>query len=66
MVLIADLADPKDGEVAVLDGTAEAERLVETCVQAGYSPQRIRVFAGAEMEAQISQRALPRECAGGN
>ncbi len=56
IVLIADPADPKHGEVTVLDGTAEAERLVETCLQAGYSPERIRVFAGAEMEAQISQR----------
>ena len=56
VVLIADLPDPKHGEVAVLDGTAEAERLVETCLQLGYSPERIRVFAGAEMEAQISER----------
>ena len=56
IVLIADRADPKHGEVAVLDGTAEAERLVETCLEAGYGPERIRVFAGAEIEAQISQR----------
>jgi hypothetical protein len=56
IVLIADRDDPKHGEVAVLESTAEAERLVETCLEAGYDPERIRVFAGAEMEAQISQR----------
>lgn len=56
IVLIADREDPKHGEVALLESTAEAERLVETCLEAGYDPERIRVFAGAEMEAQISQR----------
>ncbi len=56
IVLIADPADPKYGEVTVVDSTAEAERLVETFLEAGYDRERIRVFAGAEMEAQISQR----------
>ena len=56
IVLMADRDDPKHGEVAVLASTAEAERLVETCLEAGYDPERIRVFAGAEIEAQISQR----------
>ena len=56
IVLMADRDDPKHGEVAVLESTTEAERLVETCLEAGYDPQRIRVFGGSEIKAQISQR----------
>ncbi len=56
IVLIVDAADSKYGEVAVLDSTAEAERLVETFLESGYDPERIRAFAGAEMEARVSQR----------
>ena len=56
IVLIADAADSKCGEVAVLDSTAEAERLVETFLESDYDPARIRAFAGTEMEAAVSQR----------
>ena len=56
IVLIADAANSKYGEVAVLESTAEAERLVETFLESGYDPERIRAFAGAEMEARVSQR----------
>lgn len=49
IVLVADPGDPKHGEIVVLDTTAEAERLVETFLEAGYERERIRVFAGAEM-----------------
>ena len=56
IVLVADPGDPKHGEIVVLDTTAEAERLVETFLEAGYERERIRVFTGAEMEAQVSQR----------
>ncbi len=56
IVLVADPGDPKHGEIVVLDTTAEAERLVETFLEAGFERERIRVFAGAEMEAQVSQR----------
>ena len=56
IVLVADRGDPKHGEVVVLGSAAEAERLVETFLEAGYEKERVRVFAGAEMEAQVSQR----------
>ncbi len=56
IVLIADAADSKYAEVAVLESTAEAERLVETFLESGYDPGRIRTFAGTEMEARVSQR----------
>ena len=56
IVLIADPADSKYGEVAVLESTAEAERLVEVFLESGYDPERIRAFAGTELEARVSQR----------
>ena len=56
IVLVADRDDPKHGEIVVVDTTAEAERLVETLLEAGFDRERVRVFTGAEMEAQVSQR----------
>ena len=56
IVLVADREDPKHGEIVVVDTTAEAERLVETLLEAGFDRERVRVFTGTEMEAQVSQR----------
>ena len=56
IVLVADQSDPKHGEIVVVDTTAEAERLVETLLDAGFDRERLRVFTGTEMEAQVSQR----------
>ena len=56
IVLVADRGDPKHGEIVVVDTTAEAERLVETLLDAGFDQERVRVFTGTEMEAQVSQR----------
>ncbi len=56
IVLVADRDDPKHGEIVVVDTTAEAERLVETLLDAGFDRERVRVFSGTEMEAQVSQR----------
>ncbi len=55
-VLVADRDDPKHGEIVVVDTTAEAERLVETLLEAGFDRDLVRVFTGTEMEAQVSQR----------
>ena len=55
-VLVADRDDPKQGEIVVVGTTAEAERLVETLLDAGLDQERVRVFTGTEMEAQVSQR----------
>ena len=43
IVLVADRDDPKHGEV-------------ETLLEAGFERERVRVFTGTEMEAQVSQR----------
>ena len=56
IVLVADRDDPKHGEIVVVDTTADAERLVETLLDAGFDRERVRVFTGTEMEAQVSQR----------
>ncbi len=56
IVLVADRDDPKHGEIVVVDTTTEAERLVETLLDAGFDRERVRVFTGTEMEAQVSQR----------
>jgi hypothetical protein len=56
IVLIADQDDPKHGEVAVLDSTVEAERLVEVLLEAGTRAGRIRIFSGAELEAHVVQK----------
>ena len=58
IVFAADDGDQRYGEVSVFDRSSEAERLVETLLEAGYDRQRIRVFSGAEMEARVSQRPV--------
>jgi hypothetical protein len=56
IVLVADSDDPKHGEIAVLDSQAEAERFVETLLETGTAAGRVRVFAGGELEAQVTQK----------
>jgi ribosomal protein L12E/L44/L45/RPP1/RPP2 len=56
IVLIADRGDPKHGEIAIVDDTADAERLIETLIEAGFDGEQVRVFSGSEMVAQVSQR----------
>ena len=58
IVFVADGGDQRFGEVSVFDSSGEAERLLETLLEAGYDRQRIRVFSGAEMEARVSQRPV--------
>ena len=58
IVFVADRGDQRLGEVSVFDSSGEAERLLETLLEAGYDRQRIRVFSGAEMEARVSQRPI--------
>jgi hypothetical protein len=58
IVLVSDKGDSKHGEVSVLDDPQKAERLVETLLEAGFEPERIRVFAGRASEFQISHRPV--------
>ena len=58
IVLVSDKGDSKHGEVSVLDDPQKAERLVETLLEAGFEPERIRVFAGRASEFQVSHRPV--------
>ena len=58
IVFVAGCGDPRFGEVSVFDSSSDAERLVETLLQAGYDQKRIHVFSGAEMEARVSHRPV--------
>ena len=58
IVLVSDRGDSKHGEVSVLDDPQKAERLVETLLEAGFEPERIRVFSGRASEFQVSHRPV--------
>ena len=58
IVLVSDKGDSRHGEVSVLDDPQKAERLVETLLEAGFEPDRIRVFAGRASEFQVSHRPV--------
>ena len=58
IVLVSDKGDSKHGEVSVLDDPQKAERLVETLLEAGFEPERIRVFTGRASEFQVSHRPV--------
>src|SRR3990170_2391253 len=58
IVFVADRGDQRFGEVSVFDSSGEAERLLETLLEAGCDRQLIRVFSGAEMEARVSHRPV--------
>jgi hypothetical protein len=58
IVLVSDRGDSKHGEVSVLDDPEKAERLVETLLEAGFEPERIRVFSGRASEFEISHRPV--------
>ena len=58
IVFVVDRGDQRFGEVSVCDSPGEAERLLETLLEAGCDQQRIHVFSGAEMEARVSHRPV--------
>ena len=58
IVFVAARGDQRFGEVRVFDSYGEAERLLETLLEAGYDRQRICVFSGAEMEVRVSHRPV--------
>ena len=56
IVITEDLNDSERRDVAILNGSAEAQRLIETLLLAGVTQERIRVFTGAEVEIKVTQR----------
>jgi len=58
IVVVADLEDPKHGEVSVLDSPQKASRMVETLLESGFAQERIRIFSGDEMGMQVAHRPI--------
>ena len=58
IVMVSDLDDAGHGAIHVLSNSREGARLVETLLEAGFEQDRIRVFAGEEMEMQITHRPV--------
>ena len=58
IILVSDPDDPKHGEVTVINDPLEAERVVETLLEAGYEQERFRVFSGKEREVLVSYRPV--------
>ncbi len=58
VLVVSDENDRKHGEISVLDTAHEAERLVETLLEAGLDQERIRVFTGSESEFATTYRPV--------
>jgi hypothetical protein len=58
VLFVSDPSDSKHGEISVLDTAQEAERTIETLLEAGFEQQRIRVFSAAQVDFEISYRPV--------
>ncbi len=58
VLVVSDEKDDKHGEISVLDSAHEAERLVETLLEAGFDQERIRVFTGSQGEFATTYRPV--------
>lgn len=58
ILLVSDSDDSKFGEIIVLDEIRKAESAIEALLEAGFEQERVRVFAGAEINIQVIYRPL--------
>jgi hypothetical protein len=58
VVMVTDPDDARHGEITVLEDRKQAERLIETLLEAGSDQERIRVLTGAEIQMQVSHRPI--------
>lgn len=58
VVLVTDLDDDKHGEITVVVSPVKAASLIETLLEAGFAQERLHVFRGAEMAAQVTYRPV--------
>src|SRR3990170_9101744 len=58
IVLVDDKETEGTTEITVVDTAEQAERLVETLLEAGYAAQRVRIFAGTENEFVTTYRPV--------
>ena len=58
VLVVSDESDRKHGEISVLNTAHEAERLVETLLEAGFDQERIWLLMGSEAEFAITSRPM--------
>jgi len=58
IVLVDDKETEGSSEILVVDTAEQAERLVETLLEAGYTVERVRIFAGIENEVVTTYRPV--------
>ena len=58
IVLVDDKETEGSTEITVLDTAEQAERLVETLLEAGYAAQRVRIFAATQNEFVTTYRPV--------
>lgn len=58
IVLVDDKETEGSTEITVVDTAEQAERLVETLLEAGYAAQRVRIFAATQNEFVTTYRPV--------
>ncbi len=58
LVLVAYRDNPQHTEIMVLDERADAERIFENLLEAGIEQERIRIFSGTELHAQVTHKPV--------
>ena len=58
IVLVDDKETEGSTEMTVVDTAEQAERLVETLLEAGYAVERVRIFTGIENEVVTTYRPV--------
>ena len=58
ILLVADPKDAEHGEVKVYDDPHDAERMIETLLEAGLEQERFRVFTGTETDIVVTHRPV--------
>ncbi len=56
VLVVSDEGDDKWGEISVFDTSREAERQMETLLEAGFDSRRIQVLAGSEAGFETTYR----------
>ena len=58
ILFVADRADPKMGELMIIDDAKKAESTIEGLLQTGYDREHMRVFSGTPSEVSVTQRPV--------
>jgi hypothetical protein len=58
LIFIADENSPDSGEIKLVDDIRQAERFIETMLEAGFEQKGLRIFHASEVIMQISYRPV--------